>query len=315
MMKILPAKTTGRWAALVRRCAALALALVLCALLPALAVAQGPEPDAPQGSVPLLTLLFTGNSEGQFQPCPVCGNTALGGLDRRSTVLAQLRAQLGERVLVVAGGYEFTPFRAEPPGADVARALGQAYAYMDYDLGLLSPTDFDWLRGAGANPGPAWLPPAPEPRVRRLEAGGLRVGVIVLPEGQGLHAPAAPEAVDAVLRVAREVRPEVDLLVGLGAWGWQADKALLDAPGLPLDVLLSSGAGRGTGVRPVAGGRVLEVRPEYQGWSVIRLDILALPGAAQDALWTDDVHYQAKVIRLDATVPSDAKVSKVLSWI
>lgn len=296
----------------VRRVAA--WALVLCVLCALPGEVRGAEPDAPQGPAPLLTLLFTGNTEGQFRPCEVCGGTAHGGLDRRSTVLAQVRAQGGGRVLALAGGYEFTPFRAEPPGADVARALALAYAHMGYDLGLLSARDFDWLRGAGANPGPAWLPPAPEPRVRRLDAGGLRVGVVVLPAGQGLHAPAAPEAVEAVLHAARELRPEVDLLVGLGAWGWQADKALLEAPGLPLDVLLSSGAGHGTGVRPVAGGRVLEVRPEYQGWSVIRLDILALPQAGPDAAWTEGVHYRARVLKLDATVPGDAKVSSILGW-
>lgn len=289
----------------------MALMLVLCAPVGEAARAQ----DASVPARPLVTLLFTANSEGAFEPCPVCGGSALGGLARRATALARVRAQGGGRVLTLAGGHEFTPFRAAPAGEGTARALAQAYAAMSYDLGLLSARDHDWLRGAGAAPGPGWLAPAPEPRVRLLDAGGVRVGVLVLPHKADIYAPAEPEAVAAVVRAARELRPQVDLLVGLGVWGWQGDATLLEAPEADFDVLLSSGPGQGTGVRAVRGGRTLDVRPDYQGWSVIRLDILGFPEARGGRVWTAGAHYSATKIKLDATIPADEAVSAILAWI
>ena len=293
----------------------LALALAL-GLLVLFAAPWGPvgvaRAQAPQ---PLLTILFTGNSEGRYLPCEVCGDTARGGLARRATALARVRGLMDGRVLVLGGGHEFTPLRAALAGDNVAQALAQAYAAMRYDLGLLSARDFEWLRAAEALPGPAWLPPARECRLRILEAGGLRVGVVLLPTLGDMYAPAPREAVDAVLRAAREARPQVDLLLGLGVWGWEADATLLAAEDVGFDALLSTGPGWGTGVRPAREGRLLVVRPEYQGWSVIRLDILALPGAGEARGWIDGTHYRATKIKLDAAMPEDRAVSIILAWL
>lgn len=287
--------------------------LLLGLLAWALCCALAPVAEAAQE--PLLTLLYTANSEGNYRPCAVCGAQAQGGLARRSTVFDQARSQAGGRTLAIAGGYEFVPFRQPPAAKDVASGLVKAYSSLHYDLGLLTQKEGDWLRDGVGGLGAAWVQAGEEPQQRVLTVGGLKVGVVVFPASPTPYEVPSDALIEAVVASSALMRAQCDLVVGLGAWGRKGEEKLLSVQELDMDVLLGSGPGIGAGARMVREGRSLLLRSEFQGRSVLRLDIFELPIGNTEQRWSKGVNYLEEIIVLDPNVSSDPRITDILAWI
>lgn len=292
----------------------LALWSVLCA---ALCAAPGPwlSSAAAQEAKPLLTLVYTANTLGAYRECSVCGQNAQGGLGRRATVFKNLRAGARDSLLFVAGAYEFTPIvqrKPEPPA--VARVLVQAFAMLGYDLGAVARQEARWLAAADAPLPAGWQVLEDRPRTTVIERGGLRLAFVLFPElGAGAVVPDDPRF--ALVRTAAlEARSGADLVVGVSAWGEAAELVLIQAMPGAFDIVLGAGKSPGYGVRPMAGGRTLWVRPPFDGRGVVRLDLMALP-AGPGKEWREGMEYRAAVDMLGWTIPHDPEVANLFSWL
>lgn len=284
-----------------------ALALAVCLLaLPGPASAETAE---------RLDIYFTGNTLGEYGPCNTCGMYGLGGLSRRAHVFDQRRAERGgaDDALFLAGGYEFTPFRTAPGKAALARALAEAYTVLDYDLGVLAAKDAAWFRESDAAVPPGWRAAGDGPQTVTLERAGVRIGIVVFPVTPEPYGLPGAGALRAVLDAAAALRPDVDLLAGLSAWGARGEQALLaEADGL-FDILLGSGPGRGFGLRREDGG-VLWVRPEFEGVSVLHLTLPLRGDAAEDSVSVDRDAAGLSRIVLDDDIPFDADMTNIFAW-
>jgi hypothetical protein len=265
---------------------------------------------------PLLTLVYTANSLGEFRECPVCGAAAQGGLGRRATVFKEMKAAGGDRTLFVAGPYEFAPMVVrKPESSDLARVLAQAYDFLGYDLGVTTPQETEWLASAGAKLPGVFRPLGKEMQTVVLDRAGLKVALVLFPaadlaketdRGQGLFA--------AARAAAAKARPGADLVVGVSPWGEAAEMALSESAPGAFDILLGAGKALGYGVRPLAGGRTILVRPPFDGRGLVRFDLLALP-AGSDRVWIDGKAYRAEVRMFDWSIPQAPEVVNFFSWL
>lgn len=77
-----------------------------------------------------LTLIYSGNLDGELEPCGCSAEGNLGGIKRRATLIQQLRAKKPELVLLSAGGL----LSAEGPGDRLkGEYILKGFAKLDYD--------------------------------------------------------------------------------------------------------------------------------------------------------------------------------------
>lgn len=266
----------------------------------------------------MVSFLYTGNSFGKFRACPTCGKFSVGGLDRRSTALQRERgASPSIPVFTIAGGFEFASYTKRWGMPDsMLQALAKAYGLLGYDLGALTGTDMKYLKRAGATAPGSFESLSSEPRATVLKRGGVSVGVILLPEAGELFSIPAVDVFARISALADDLRPSVDIVVGLGGWGERADRQFMEQYPDALDVLLSSGIGTGYGVRTTQGARTLWVRPAFEGRMVWRLDLYSLPNrGGGTGGWPAEGDYKAVKIELGPEVKGDPAVSEVFAWL
>lgn len=101
--------------------------LILLLILPFLAIAGAANAGQ---SLQTLQLLYTGNLDGELEPCGCSLETDYGGLQRRATLIDQLRADNPQLLLISAGGL-FSPH----PGNDQIKHgfIISGMAQLDYD--------------------------------------------------------------------------------------------------------------------------------------------------------------------------------------
>jgi len=75
--------------------------LLLCCLFPLYASAAPPQPQPAQRT---LTLVYSGNLDGELEPCGCTPEGNFGGIRRRATVLATLRKARPDAFVISAGG-------------------------------------------------------------------------------------------------------------------------------------------------------------------------------------------------------------------
>lgn len=261
---------------------------------------------------PLATIVFTGNSFGEFRACPTCGHGAVGGLDRRATLFDKIRAEV-PGALFIATGYEFASYsERRKVRPEVMEPLADVYGRLGYDLGVALPLEARALGDAGAALPKGFVTLGEEPLTRVFERGGLRIGVVALGDKAAAYKPVGDEAKRAALDAAGALRPSVDILVGVSTWGERDEVAFVkDHPGV-FDVLLGSGVSAGYGVRALGDGATVWCRPMFDGRGIVRLDILALPEAGQP--WRDGREFTSLIYELGAEVASNADISAIFSW-
>ena len=146
-----------------------------------------------------------------------------------------------------------------------------------------------------------------------LSGGGLKYGFVCFPRKDAPYDRVTQVLKQAATDAARELRPSVDVVVGLSPWGERDELAYArEFPGI-FDILLGAGPGTGYGVRSVE-GRTVWVRPPFDGRGVIRLDVLALPDKEGERQWREGVEYAYAAVELGSDVHADASVSNLFAW-
>ena len=78
----------------------------------------------------LLTLIYSGNLDGELEPCGCSAEGNLGGIKRRATMLAKLRRENPNMVVVSAGGL----LSSDGPGDRLkGEYILKGYASLQYD--------------------------------------------------------------------------------------------------------------------------------------------------------------------------------------
>lgn len=258
-----------------------------------------------KAQTPLLSIIFGGNEFGDFQPCPVCGNHAYGGLPRRMTFLKTFR-QENRPNLVINGAFTFGQPAGGPAKKGLLAALAKAYESMNIDIGLLTPWEQATLAEAKVTPPAAWKPVSAAPVTSTFERAGKTIGVVLFPMYAKDQQTPPPEMVKAVLDAARELAPRVDLLVGVSGWGSTAEEALLATADEPFHILLGSGVpGAGLKGRVSNGTKTLWVRCYERGKALQRIDFFELPARGESMDWYLDENVRAQTEGLSTAYTDD----------
>jgi len=181
-------------------------------LLAALAGCGRPGASADATAAPTeqtdLILAYSGDMDGNLQPCGCHRNTA-GGLARRATALTKLRAE-GPPVVAIEYGNQFT-------AADQITTSLDSLAEMQYDTVALGDRDREWARKVldGSRERKLtvldeYAAGAPATKVVSVERGGKRVAILAFaPPPPGAKAHSVAERAKAL----RDARAGHDVVV------------------------------------------------------------------------------------------------------
>lgn len=262
---------------------------------------------------PVLTILFSGNTYGYYDPCPTCGPEKLGGLARRATYIHTLRTQppTAGKTLVVAGAWEFLPeVSAAPPEPEKLPVVAKAHERLGYDVMAVTPAEVKVLADHKAAVPQGAVVLGQEPTTRIMTIGGKAVGLVFFPMPADVSAPVPDKLMDAVAKAAAGLRGKTALVVGISPWGAIDEEAFINTRVGAVDVLLGSGGGSGFPSRTSKNGKTLWTRAYIKGKTINRLDLFALPGAS-GFTWKVGDNFMAKVQPLDAAFPQDEAIEKL----
>ncbi|TAL12538.1 MAG: bifunctional metallophosphatase/5'-nucleotidase [Nitrospirae bacterium] len=296
--------------------------LFVCALLP----------SPPAEAQTALTILHTSDHHGTIQPIDQGAFAGQGGVERRASLIKQIRKE-AEHLLVVDSGDLFVGTAMS--SADRGEVGIAAMNLMGYDAVAVGNHDFDFgilhLKGLHKAATFPFLcsnvrPHEPDTCIRYAikTLGTLRIGLIAL-----IGARSYPNAFNrAVLRevefhdpiaaakkAAEELRDRVDLLVAITHQDTEEDLAL--AKGVPaLDVIIGGHTEGFDGLVPqdktapvegrveLTGAGPVFVKTHRQGRTLGRLDLLIHDKTIMVA--------EARNIPVTATVPPDPEVARLV---
>lgn len=282
---------------------------LLSGVLALLAMAVSPAIAAD----PALTIVYAGNTNGYYDPCPTCGSQKLGGLSKRASYIKALRQTppTAGKTLAVAGAWEFLPeAAAAPPEPEKIPAVAKAHEALAYDAMAVAPSEAKLLadRKAALPKGATVLDQTPSTRI--VTVGGKAVGLVFFPMPRDISAPVPEKLMDQTAKAASELRGKTALVVGVSPWGAIDEETFINTKSGAVDVLLGSGAGSGFSSRTSKDGKTLWTRAYIKGKTVNRLDLLGLPGQPGFA-WKVNENFTAKSDPLDENVPQDAAVQQL----
>ncbi len=228
---------------------------------------------------------------------------------RRATLLSRVKGEIAPdgTLVQVAGPYEFLePGDAAAPEGSLDPMV-EALTRLSPDVLCLAPEESALLSRAGIVPPDSAVVLGQAPVTRILARGGVRVGLVFFPVPAKSGEKVEDKARSATIRAARDLRGQVDLLVGVSPWGSMAEEAFLAANPDLLDVLLGGGPGFGAPAEPQPAPGTLWARSHTKGKTINRLDI-ALPLKRPAAPWTPGENHQAALLNPDHTVPGDPDI-------
>lgn len=188
---------------------------------------------------------------------------------------------------------------------------------MGYQRALLAPTEAHAMREAhhGELPEP-FVELSEQGGQEVIDVGGQAIGLVYLP----LMQPAGPDdgafiqAMLALGMLVHEMRPLVDLVVGISPWGQAMEQDYLEAAKPHLDILLGAGPGAAMPGRFEKEGRTLYLRPHDKGktLAVIRLTGHPLFDQAYGLGVDKRGLVAANYIPLTDSIPTDPAVLDIL---
>ncbi len=295
-------------------------------------VQSGQNAQEAGGSSSPLRIVYVADSRGELFPCPTCGANASGGLARRATFIKRMRAEVPNTLYIVGPG-EFRPdgyafvLRSDPnpkyPDSAIfsAREVADAYAVGKPDAVYLSIGAASWFRAEQVELPKSFQPVSSAFPHRILEVGGRKIGLVFFAP---LESASTDEAAlkklrqplfDKALARGKELRPQVDLLIGISPWGQLMEDTFLPQADQYFDVLLGAGDGLPFAVtQRKTAPHVLWSRSDMRGRAVTTLDIMRYP-ARQRAMaepWAESLNFASDMIYLGPEIQDDQSVSEIL---
>lgn len=229
---------------------------------------------------------------------------------RRATHFKAAKENAG--VVIVSGGYEFSPFGLETDRHPAAVGnLKRAYDLLGYDIALLAPADAAVFSHAGLDAGPTWSGPFAEPRLVERDAPGGRLAFVLFPDS-GQPDPALEED---TARFAAALRGEGrhNLIIGVSTWGGNRENDFIERHGEAYDIIMGSGPGPGYGGLFMRDNALLWVRAFTKGRSVNSVTIPELPGPGQKIVWEPQGNVFTEAESLDGGVATDPEIDAIFN--
>jgi len=243
----------------------------------------------------------------------------MGGLARRAALIASKKKDIEPDTvrLFLAGPYEVQDIdENKSPAATAPKIAGQAHAALEYDAMMLTPADAAVL-GADMPDGlKTWVTPPGKVTSKTIERKNLRIGLVYFPVLSTPETTPSDTDMEAVKKEALNIRPNVDVVIGVSPWGIQAEQAFLNKfKGVqqPLDVLLGGGHGSGNRGKLEADSTTAWVRPFSKGKAVnlVRLENISNRHAESYRKHESDVRFDLVV--LDEKAPIDPGMDALLA--
>jgi 2',3'-cyclic-nucleotide 2'-phosphodiesterase (5'-nucleotidase family) len=259
-----------------------------------------------------LTILYTGNTFGEYKHCPTCGNKTVGGLARRAGLIRSLRQDAPAGSLLLLGGpWELKSPGGPVPGPGVLETLVKAFGLLEYDFALLSEDESRMLASRDESM-KKWAAPGPG-RVEIFPSPVGRVAVIAIPPLEdGLVLP-NQELLGAVRDLAASARSQADLVVAVSPWGTQGERYLVERTEPDIDILLGSGPGPAVPGQLVNGSKTAWARPYNRGQTVTRVTVLQPVNRSDGHRWVLGRNIEFTLVPLFQEIPEDESMLRLLS--
>ena len=212
----------------------------------------------------------------------------------------------------MAGGYEFHRPNHTNLSRTKTKKLVKVYSELDYDLGIISPQVTDLLTDSEKEQVSDWRETTNSVQTRILDYQDHKLGILIFPElnknsngkTKGIH--------KEIVKKARELRPRVNLLIGISPWGnFPEDKFLTNNPPV-LDILLGSGSGPHMTGKFLQDKKTVWVRPLSKGKTISQITIPCWPKKNTNHVWKPNKNITTNLILLKGDIPADPKISSYL---
>ena len=214
--------------------------------------------------------------------------------------------------VIISGGYEFAPFGTENDRHPAVIApLKKAYALLNYDLLLLSPSDATVLESTKINVPSDWRGPLAKPELLSKDVQGGRLAFVLFPDsGQPDKA-----MEDDLVRFAESLRADgkYNLIIGVSTWGAARESEFIEKRKPVFDIILGSGEGPGYGGLYLKDNRVLWVRAFTKGKNVHTVTIPALPKPGTKVTWDPEVSIFTAAVALGGEIASAPEIEAIFN--
>lgn len=255
-----------------------------------------------------ITLVYTGNLDGELEPCGCTLEGDFGGILRQATMLDELRAKTPELIAVSSGGLLVSGFASDALKSEfILRgvaglrydAVGIQWSDLAFGPELLTQHPVPWV---ASNWGEATFPP-----VRMLDAAGRKIAVFswLDPEASPYRQMKARlEVVSAdsepLRRALAKAKQEHAITLLLTSLSMQEAREHLPLEDVDLLVLRSAYEVYG---EPFRDGRTLVLQPGSRG---MRFGVLELTVGENG----DPISWTHRVIELGVDVPDAARLAE-----
>ncbi|WP_415718192.1 hypothetical protein [Maridesulfovibrio sp.] len=197
-------------------------------------------------------------------------------------------------------------------------ALTEAFQIMNYDLGIISPAEFSFLKNSPIGIPKNWIS---DEKVRveiKPLANGKKVSFIIFPHLERGSDELPPDLIQKCAKLIRENKKESDLVIAMSSWGYFREKKFLANPEISEsapDILLGSGDGPGMTGSLNVNGKTLWVRSYPTGKAVNRIDILQWPSRDKDFKWSSGENVKWFLQTLTDKLRTEPEIAKLISGI
>ncbi len=222
------------------------------------------------------------------------------------------------QVLLLGGAYEFLPTSGDSISDKKRNALAKAFQFLNYDLGILSPAEFQFLQNERVGIPQNWISCKKSQIVTKSLVDNKKAAIIILPYLEKGSDIISADILENCASLIKEQREIADIVIVMSSWGYFREKKFLAAPEIaetPPDLLLGSGDGPGMTGSLAAKGKTLWVRSYPTGKAVNRIDILQFPERNSDFKWISGNNVKWFLQTLLKNTREDLSVVELLSGI
>ena len=219
----------------------------------------------------------------------------------------------GQRTLFLAGANEFLmPEGSMEQTPDVlASPFAKAYEMLGYDRVYCTAREAAWLE-KNSGPLPSFLHPVGEEvGTDIISVGNSKIGLVLFPELE----PDAREPRQSTLReiknAAKELRPEVNLLIGMSPWGISLEQQFLNTSDPVFDIILGAGPGRGLVGELSQTDSVLWARAYSKGKYLQFIHVFAWPDPGHNPKLVLEQNVAVEIKPLDEETPEVREIRKL----